>query len=307
MADRDGNGYSADSEHEENEPFDKHIMRSTEETLSKACERLQQWRNNFQRSPKAALLALLLELSGLAVDDDMLRRTGVGREVNQQWIRRHDDERIRNVGRKVIHAWKERSVGYQMLQSLRRRTHGESGESTAAPFNGELPNDAPQQPQPQLRQQQPQLRDTPSKDTSNEQSVKEKSSGAPGASNNALCEMFKELSRFESQQNKMCLAMCYNTVAGILADHKEVIMDVSQVEGVTGIGQMSQAKIREYLETGTLELLERYRRGDFGHDDTNAGAVKRQQIFEDRCRSRQRKKTKINAGNPQRQRKRDRK
>jgi len=56
-------------------------------------------------------------------------------------------------------------------------------------------------------------------------------------------------------------------VAGVLAAMEDNITNIDQVKGVAGIGKQSVAKIQQYLETGKIDRLERYRRGDFEHDD----------------------------------------
>ena len=73
------------------------------EQLGACCTELQRLKE-AQEVP--ALLALIKRLGALPVDTSLLRQTGVGREVNQSWLRRHSDETVRHASGVLVQQWK---------------------------------------------------------------------------------------------------------------------------------------------------------------------------------------------------------
>ena len=89
----------------------------------------------------------------------------------------------------------------------------------------------------------------------------------PHASINAeLVALFKELASFEFKQQETYKGIAYNKVAKTLS---EMDPDISplQVKDVSGIGKASIRKINEFMKTGKIETLEKYRRRNFDDPD----------------------------------------
>merc|ERR1739845_120498 len=87
-----------------------------------------------------------------------------------------------------------------------------------------------------------------------------------GGANAELAACFKELSDYEFKQKATFKGIAYKKVAQTLSQ-MDPIRSVLQVKGIKGIGKQSYAKIDEYLDTGRIERLEKYRRGEMDGDD----------------------------------------
>lgn len=250
---------------------------AAEPELAKACLDLRQRVKELQAaeaegraSPEgmAALAALLRRLAKLPVDPGTLRRTGAGREVNQPWIRKHPDDGIRLPSQALIHRWKA-------------VTGVEGSGLKVAPAPTGMPD--PQDKQAIIAGQ-PKVEKAPAttklpaapaagrkagaKAGSKRQAMPKDNDAPPqGGANRALSEAFAELSRFEFKLKETFKGVAYRKVANTLAGMQEEVKSVDQVKGVAGIGKASTAKIAQFLGKGSIDTLERYRRGEFGGPD----------------------------------------
>jgi len=280
---------------------------SAEEALLQGCEKLKQWTKDLQGSGDvaggcsaevtSALLSLLQHLATLPIDAGMLKRTGAGREVNQKWIRTHADERVKRASADLVHSWKAAATGssaaaapavavpvavasatggrevvssVQSAGSAVAREVSEQGESSGGDKQEHEEKKQEKASEDDKKEKKEQAskndkRDKKDKATKDDKKEKHETSHGEG-SNKELSELFKELSSFEFKLKQKFAGIAYKRVAGVLADMED-IKSILQVKGVKGIGNKSVAKIEEFLETGKIERLERYRRGDFEYDD----------------------------------------
>mmetsp|Transcript_16398 Transcript_16398/g.38445 ORF Transcript_16398/g.38445 Transcript_16398/m.38445 type:complete len:131 (+) Transcript_16398:424-816(+) len=85
----------------------------------------------------------------------------------------------------------------------------------------------------------------------------------PGnSSNQELAELFKELSSFEFKKKDRFKGVAYKKVSATLSAHPEKISCGKDARVLPGVGKESEKKIDEFLSTGKIERLEKYRRGE---------------------------------------------
>ena len=80
--------------------------------------------------------------------------------------------------------------------------------------------------------------------------------------NQALAEIFGELAGFEFKRGERFKGGTYSKAAKAIRDADEVISSGKQAQKLKGIGKSTGAKIDEFLETGTLSVIEEYRSGN---------------------------------------------
>merc|ERR1712217_202192 len=85
--------------------------------------------------------------------------------------------------------------------------------------------------------------------------------GAAGP-NSELSAIFAELSGFEFKRQEKFKGIDYKKVSGVLAAHPEKITSGTEASVLPGVGKESAKKIDEFLSTGKIERLERYRSGN---------------------------------------------
>jgi hypothetical protein len=83
-----------------------------------------------------------------------------------------------------------------------------------------------------------------------------------GGTNEALAALFKELSAFEFKKKEMIKGVAYKKIAAVLREQSEKITSGSQAQQLPGIGKESGKKIDQFLASGEIERLEKYRRGE---------------------------------------------
>ena len=82
-------------------------METAEAELAAGCEELRRLASaDPSNASPEALLALLQRLLPMPIDAGMLRRTGIGKEVNQKWIRSHRDESVQKACNDLVETWK---------------------------------------------------------------------------------------------------------------------------------------------------------------------------------------------------------
>lgn len=290
----------------------------------------------------AALVSILIRLASVSVDAELLRRTGVAKEVNQRWIRTHTNQDVRRASSELVHSWK--NVVVRVLSPGPKPSRVGDASSPPAPARG-APAPEAQVPPPEATPEAPvpaegtasigdaaagsgacaaedsgkewadaaKTQDTETtkekkdkKDRKDKKDKKEKKeqkadmgrldaaktqatemtkekkdkdmkdkdkhtgktkgkalAGAEGSANAELSELFKELSVFEFKLKARFKGMAYMKVAALLAEVLEKVTSSAQVKDTKGIGPASLQKIQEYLETGKIQILEKYRRGEF--------------------------------------------
>lgn len=80
--------------------------------------------------------------------------------------------------------------------------------------------------------------------------------------NQELADAFAELSGFEFKRGEKFKGGTWSKVAKAIRDSEDAIISGKQALKLKGIGKSSAAKIDEFLETGTLSVLEEYRAGN---------------------------------------------
>ncbi|KAL0589566.1 hypothetical protein ABG067_002470 [Albugo candida] len=99
-------------------------------------------------------------------------------------------------------------------------------------------------------------------DDSEKQERKKSKPVATCKENQALAEIFGELAGFEFKRGERFKGGTYSKAAKAIRDADEVISSGKQAQKLKGIGKSTGAKIDEFLETGTLSVLEEYRAGN---------------------------------------------
>ena len=237
-----------------------------EAELVAACEELRGLASaDPSDKPSEALLALLKRLLPLPIDGGILQRTGIGKEVNQKWIRCHSDETIKTLSKELVSTWKA-AVG---AGSVAVASQSAAAPPKQAPPSEEAPpsetkgqtgvaNQSKKRPVEEKEEQTKKARTSPEK----AKTSPDKSSPGEGGANEELADAFKELAGFEFKLKATFKGVAYQKVSKTLRE-MAAVTSVDQVKGVPGIGKTSLAKIREFLNNGVIERLEKYRRGDF--------------------------------------------
>jgi len=324
---------------------------SAEAKLTACCAELRELAKKYASDTSAssgpqvvaALVSISIRLASVSVDAELLRRTGVAKEVNQRWIRTHTNEDVRRASSELVHSWK--NVVVRVLSPGPKPSRVGDASSPPAPARG-APAPEAQVPPPKAPPEAPvpaegaasigdaaagsgacaaedsgkewadaaktqdtettkekkdkkDRKDKKDKKENKEQKVdmgrldaaktqatgttKEKKdkdkkdkkdkdtgktkgdalAGAEGSANAELSEFFKELSVFEFKLKARFKGMAYKKVAALLAEVPEKVTSSAQVKDTSGIGPASLKKIEEYLETGKIQKLEKYRRGEF--------------------------------------------
>lgn len=183
-------------------------------------------------------VALLTRLKELPVDVAVLRRTRIGNEANDDWIRKHPDQAVRTAGKALVKTWKA-AANVELAATAASSTAVPAPSASAATS---LPHAA----------------------INDRKTMKHgrSKSGIYGP-NRDLAELFLEMARFEFQQKRTFRGIPYTMIAKTLGEIRSRITSVSQVKGKKGFGPEILANIKQYLETGTFDRLQRYRAGDF--------------------------------------------
>jgi len=235
---------------------------AAEAELAQGCEELKKIVKNLQgleaagetNAPVvASLAALLRRLATLPVDANTLRSTGIGREVNQRWIRCHPDEGVQAASKALVHGWRAAAGG----NASKAAATGKSDVGKAESGNQDAPKTtaAAAPKEKQRTEEKPKVEKKAPTDSDG------KSTKA------ALAEAFKDLAGFYFKLKKQWHGCAYQKVSKVLSTMDEEISSVDQCKHLPGVGKASQKKIAEYLETGKILRLERYRNGDFEGED----------------------------------------
>lgn len=197
-------------------------------------------------SASTALATLLRRLAALPVDIDALRRTGVGREANDQWLRTHADKDVRKGSRQLVHRWME-AVGLRAPATALRRASAKPDEAIGA-FEEHA---------------RKKLKNENADEEANKPAKKKAKSEPPvlGGPNEALGLAFRELARYEFANKAKWVGLAYQKVAKTLLAMEDKVTSIEQVKPLAGFGKNTCQKIEDWLETGTIGRLEEYRKG----------------------------------------------
>ncbi|CAK0865004.1 unnamed protein product [Prorocentrum cordatum] len=211
------------------------------------------------------ILAALERLSALQLDLALLRETGIGREVNDKFLRAHADAAVRDRSRALVHSWKslvqpkaEPPAGAGSGAAVQAEAPAAAPAAEAAAPDGGAAADGAASARPQKK------RAAASQDEAPRKAKAAKAAPAPAADgpNAALAALFSELAGFEFKRKEKFKGVAYKKVAAALLAHDEEITGGPQAAALPGIGKQSATKIQEYVDTGKIERLERYRNGD---------------------------------------------
>ncbi|CAE7245102.1 unnamed protein product, partial [Symbiodinium necroappetens] len=82
--------------------------------------------------------------------------------------------------------------------------------------------------------------------------------------NEELAKLFDELSSFEFKKGgtSKFAGVAYKSVAGTLRGLDEKVISGKSIAHLKGVGKETVKKIDQYIETGSIERLEKYRNGE---------------------------------------------
>lgn len=212
-------------------------------------------------SSTAEILATLEKLAGLPLDFAGLRETGVGREVNDRFIRTHADAAVRDRSKALVSSWKALMLA-KVASSPGSATADDAKAGSADPGTPEAEAKRKREKPPNEKKREPPAEETPKKAKSAKTADDDASSP-----NGALAALFQELAGFEFKKSEKFKGIAYQKVARVLRSHGEEIKDAAEAAVLPGVGKASAAKVKEYLSTGKIERLERYRSGDMEGGD----------------------------------------
>ena len=80
--------------------------------------------------------------------------------------------------------------------------------------------------------------------------------------NATVAALFSELASFEFKREEKFKGVAYMKIVTILLAHSEKVAGGLQAGLLPGVGKQSAMKIQEYIDTGKIDRLVRYRNGD---------------------------------------------
>eukprot|EP00440_Ansanella_granifera_P060958 gb/GFBE01066074.1/.p1 GENE.gb/GFBE01066074.1/~~gb/GFBE01066074.1/.p1 ORF type:complete len:214 (+),score=61.76 gb/GFBE01066074.1/:1-642(+) len=180
----------------------------------------------------------LKRLADLTIDAAALRSTGIGKEVNDRFFRTHANAEVKERCANLVHAWKAMALGG-------------TAPAPAAAAQAEKPRAAPEKKKAETRSGSPKAK-------------KAKTAASAvnhDGPNEELAKLFDELSSFEFKVNKFA-GIAFKKVSAILRGLDEKVTSGASIAALPGIGKETVKKIDQYLETGTIEKLEKHRKGE---------------------------------------------
>lgn len=215
----------------------------------------------------AEVIAVLDRLAGITVDTDLLRKTGIGKEVNAPFVRTHENETVKKKSSDLIKGWKaaagvpSRTATASAAGSSSSKPASEANREALEKMKADVKKD--EEAEASKRKVEPSDQGSPTK------KVAKKTAAAPGPAgpNEELAALFAELAGFEFKKKATFKGVAYKKVANLLREYPEKIESGTQVASLQGVGAQSVKKIDQYISTGTMERLEKYRSGDMDGAD----------------------------------------
>lgn len=221
------------------------------------------------------VLDVLEQFAKLPVTAEVLKETGAGKEVNDIFVRRHADSLVRERSKELVSKWKARikdaqdAEVAQEAEKARVKAAKAAMEAERAASNALLAAaDAAAPTSPVVATSGAGLATpaSPSKRKAEEAGGNDvaktaKVEGDVGP-NEAIAALFKELSDFEFKKKDVHRGVAYKKVAARLRGHPEQIRSGKDAQKLEDIGSNSSKKIDEFLSTGKIERIEKYRRGE---------------------------------------------
>ena len=252
--------------------------------LKSVCADLRALRETVGNSEagEKALLAMLKRLSVLPVTAQTLKESGAGREVNDPFIRTHPSAAVRDRSREVVNAWKA-AVGAAVPKppvqtsgaGKQAEATTQAREATAAPVDrgkAEQEVKSPAEAGAKKRTPSPEKLKRSSDDSlaaeaaSKAKKAKTKETASSevvfDGPNEAIAVLFGELSSFEFKKGEKFKGVAYKKVATALRIYGQKVKSGAEAKALPDIALASAAKIDEFLQSGKIERLEKYKRGE---------------------------------------------
>ena len=198
-------------------------------------------RKAFEDSSKN-VLTVLERLSKLPVTIEALKGSGAGIAINDRSLLLHGDELVRAQSKELVQSWKARVAALTAPPS----------PSVETPANPRSPR----------KRKAVGGYDAAAAQFKKKETYKGVAAALRAHPNEALAAIFKELSHFEFKQSQP-LSVAYMLVADTLRAHPDKIVSGPAAQQLPNIGRETGKKINEFLSTGRIERLEKYRRGEF--------------------------------------------
>ena len=231
-------------------------------------------------------MAALDKLSALQVDVILLRETGIGREVNDKFLRLHADTVVRDRSRALVHSWKslvqakapanvpaadaaaaesavpDEGVAAEAEASAITPAADKQAAEADALDDGTATEVGRSLDAGTQRKRAGASQDEAPRKAKAAKGAKATPAPSPDGLNATLAALFSELAGFEFKREEKFKGMAYKKVAAVLLAHSEKITGGSQAALLPGVGKQSATKIQEYIDTGKIDRLERYHNGD---------------------------------------------
>lgn len=248
------------------------------------------------------VLRVLERLAKLPVTPEVLKETGVGKEVNDRFVRRHVDSIVREKSKDLVASWKARvaAAAAEAAEQAEAAQEKEARKAARAAMESEKEASRALLTAADGASRAADAAAAAATDSAKVLAGEEAPIGSPGAAaspvtatsaspekrkaeedggndvakmakvegdvgpNEAIAALFKELSDFEFKKKETKFkAIAYKKVAARLRGHPEQIRSGREASKLEDIGEASRQKIDEFLSTGKIEKLEKYRRGEF--------------------------------------------
>lgn len=237
---------------------------------------------NSDEDNPVLVLKVIERLAKLPVTAEVLRETGAGREVNDRFVRTHANTLVKVRSKELVHAWKRRvtsqikpapssppavpipaeapsATPLAAAPTSEADATSEAGASKAGEASSPAEEDAASPAAGSADNQKKRKADG---DAESRKEKKAKDEGGDDGPNADLVAIFKELSGFEFKKKERFKGVAYKNVAATLKDHPEKITSGKEAQKLPSIGPESAKKIDQFLNTGQVERLEKYRRGE---------------------------------------------
>ncbi|CAE7267019.1 unnamed protein product [Symbiodinium sp. CCMP2592] len=212
----------------------------SKEEIEDCRERLKECRSTTGQQDPKRILSIFEELSKKPISVEILHTTGIGKEVNDRFFKNHADQEVREHCTELVRKWKDFALG-------------KSASAAPAAAAAQKKPDSPPPRKLEKRAAEPPVKAA--------KSPKKTFETGP---NEELAKLFDELSSFEFKKGgtSKFAGVAYKSVAATLRGLHEKVDSGKSIAHLKGIGKESVKKIDQYIETGSIERLEKYRNGE---------------------------------------------
>lgn len=214
------------------------------------------------------VLGVLEKLRCVQVTMAMLRETAIGVEINNSFFRKHTNIAVQEKSKALIHTWRSAAAGEQNAEGSSPVNRSVSETSKPTDTNQSIENKKTQRElessnhDTKEKIEKKEKKNKKERNIGDEPEAKKVKPSCANEANEALAKCFDELSSFEFKKKQKFKGIAYKKAAATLRLYEDKITSGAEVSVLPNIGKESVKKINEFLETGSIERLEKYRRGE---------------------------------------------